>query len=100
MILYIDTTDKKQVKVALKKDNKVIAKMSEENRYGSQVLLPLIDKLLTKNNVKYDDLTGVEVETGPGSFTGIRVGVSVTNALGFCLGILVNDKKIKTDLTY
>ncbi len=94
MILYIDTKDKKTVRVSLKKDGKVIKSLSEENQFGSQVLLPLIEKL------EYKDLTGIEVETGPGSFTGIRVGVSVANALGYALNISINGKKIETDLVY
>ncbi|MFH1536127.1 MAG: hypothetical protein ABIC96_03620 [Patescibacteria group bacterium] len=45
-------------------------------------------------------MRGIEVETGPGSFTGLRVGVSVANALGFALNIPVNGKKMETDLVY
>ncbi len=100
MILFLDTTDKLKVKVGLKKDNQMIMEMSEDNEYGSQVLLPLIEKLLDKNNLEKKDLSGIEVNTGPGSFTGIRVGVSVANALGFSLGIPVNGEKIETDLHY
>lgn len=100
MILYINTKDQKQVEVSLKKDGEVIGTLSEQNEFGSQVLLPLIEKILKKNNLEFKDLTGVEVETGPGSFVGLRVGVSVANALGFALNIPVNEKKIETDLIY
>lgn len=74
--------------------------MSKKNEYGSQVLLPLIEKVLQTAGYKLQDLKGIEVEKGPGSFTGIRVGVSVANALGFTLGVPVNGKKIETDLVY
>ena len=100
MILYINTKDRKIVKVEIREKGKVISKMSEENEYGSQVLLPLIEKLLKDQKLDYKDLEGVEVETGPGSFTGLRVGVSCANALGFALGIPVNGQKIETDLVY
>ena len=100
MVLHINTKDQKQIIVSLKKDGKVVESLSEENEYGSQVLLPLITKLLKTANCKLSTLQGIEVETGPGSFTGIRVGVSVANALGFSLGIPVNGKKIETDITY
>lgn len=95
MILHINTQDQKTVRVSLKKDGKVVKSLSEENEYGSQVLLPLIIKLCDLKTLK-----GIEVATGPGSFTGIRVGVSVANALGFSLGIPVNGKKIEDKLVY
>lgn len=100
MILQINTQDKKIVSVALKKDIEVISRFEEENEYGSQVLLPLIDKLLTQNSIKFQDLKEIEVATGPGSFTGVRVGVSIANALGFSLGIPVNGKGIETNIEY
>lgn len=100
LILYINTEDKKTVTVYLKKDGKVVKSLSEKNEYGSQALLPLIEKLLESQKVKFKDLAGIEVETGPGSFTGLRVGVSVANALGFALGIAVNGKKFETQLIY
>lgn len=100
MILHIDTKDKKQIMVSLKKEEMVIAGLSEENEYGSQILLPLIEKILKQNKVEFEDLHRIEVETGPGSFTGLRVGVSVANALGFALGIPINGKKMETELNY
>lgn len=117
MILHIDTKNQKIIKVSLKKDlpagRQVVKFLSEENEYGSQVLLPLIGKLLDQHTEvelqfhprggatkKWKLLKGIEVETGPGSFTGLRVGVSVANALGFSLGIPVNGKKMEVELNY
>lgn len=100
MVLLIDTKDKKLIKVGIKEKGKVISEMFEENEFGSQVLLPLIEKLLKSQKLEFKDLKGIEVETGPGSFTGLRVGVSVANALGFALKIPVNGKKAETDLIY
>ena len=100
MILHIDTKDQKIIKVSLKDKGKIIRSLTEENKFGSQALLPLISKLLGREKMIFKDLRGIEVETGPGSFTGIRVGVSVANALGFSLDIPVNGKKIETELNY
>lgn len=100
MILHIDTKDQKATKVLLKKDGNIVESLSEENKYGSQVLLPLINKILKKNKLGYKDIKGIEVETGPGSFTGLRVGVSVANAMGYSLGITVNGKTLETELQY
>ncbi|OGE14410.1 tRNA (adenosine(37)-N6)-threonylcarbamoyltransferase complex dimerization subunit type 1 TsaB [Candidatus Daviesbacteria bacterium RIFCSPHIGHO2_12_FULL_37_11] len=100
MILHINTKDQRQVVVSLKKDGKIVDSLDAKNEYGSQVLLPLIEKILKKNKMEYKDIDGLEVETGPGSFTGIRVGVSVANALGYTLGIPVNGKNIETEMQY
>lgn len=115
MILYINTKDQKQISVALKEGSKVVKSLSKKNEFGSQVLLPLIVKLLriytpgvesSLHTVQpevgslFAKLGGIEVETGPGSFTGLRVGVSVANTLGFSLGIPVNGKRMETELQY
>lgn len=95
MVLYINTKEQSKISVALKKDGKIIKTLAIQNKFGSQVLLSLIKKII---DVKF--LTAVEVETGPGSFTGLRVGVAVANALGFALNIPVNNKKMETNLLY
>ncbi len=90
MILYINTKEKDKTEITIKNGSLVIDQMEAVNKHGSQVLLGLIDRILKKNNLDSSDLTAVEVEIGPGSFTGIRVGVSVAQALGFALNIPVN----------
>lgn len=100
MVLYINTSDQKKVVVSLKDGGEVVKSLTEENKLGSQVLLLLIEKILKLERLEYGNLKGIEVEVGPGSFTGVRVGVSVANALGFSLGIPVNGKKIETELVY
>lgn len=100
MKLYINTKDQKIITVALKKDGRDIDIMTDKNKYGSQALLPLILKILKKNKLKFKDLKGIGVETGPGSFTGLKVGVAVANALGYSLGILVNKKNLESNLIY
>jgi len=74
MRLYIDTTDSERVKIKLD-DQEFIA----ETR--AQELVKLIDKSLKALNKKPEDLTKIEVNTGPGSFTGVRIGISVAQAL-------------------
>lgn len=99
MILHINTKDPKPVTVTLKKDGGVVKCLSEANEHGSQVLLPLIIKLLEPRG--FDILEGIEVEEGPGSFTGLRVGASVAQALGLALNIPVNGEVGKNlDLKY
>lgn len=81
MKLYIDTSSNQ--KTTVKFGTKVL--MQDSTVWRSQVLLPMIEKLTHGR-----DITEIEVNTGPGSFTGLRVGVAVANALGFALGVPVN----------
>ena len=100
MILVIDTTNRDRITVSLKQEEQTIDILTDNNKFGSQVLLPTITKLLKKNNLEFKDLEAVELNPGPGSFTGIRVGASVANALAYSLNIPVNGKKVETDLNY
>lgn len=100
MILHINTADRKKIEVSLKKDSKVIDLKSAENDFGSQVLLNLIVQILKDDGLEFSELTSIEVEKGPGSYTGLKVGAAVANALGFALKIQVNNKSMETDLEY
>ena len=92
--LIIDTTDNSKTTVELQlKDKK--DKITEKSVPKSQITLQLIDKILTKNGLKPTEIEEIVVNTGPGSFTGTRVGVAIANALGFGLDVKVNGSKSK-----
>lgn len=94
--LIIDTTDRKKTTIKLQLGEQ-LDELAEEAKPKSQTALILIDKILKRNNLNPADLDEIEVNAGPGSFTGTRVGVAIANALGFGLGIKVNgSKKIAT----
>lgn len=93
-ILYIDTSSNQEIKVGLRIGQKKFEMRRRIGKEKAQAVLPLIDKLLQKHNLELADLTNIEVNQGPGSFTGLRVGISVVNALGFILKIPVNNKPI------
>lgn len=88
MKLYIDTSQRE--KTVIKLDDQTFEKDNSNKK--SQILLPFIMETLEKNNKKLSDISEIEVNTGPGSFTGLRVGISVANALGWSLKIPVNGK--------
>lgn len=92
-VLIIDTSDSSQTVVGLEIGSKKYFLKEKTGNLKSQNLLPLIEKILTKNRLTLKDLTGIKVNTGPGSFTGLRVGISVANALAFSLKIPVNRRK-------
>ena len=93
MILYIDTSEAKKIKVQLKSDS-IKKTLIIENQPGSQALLPAIVKILKQQKITLGQIKAIEVHTGPGSFTGLRVGVAVANALSYALKLPVNGKPI------
>lgn len=92
--LLIDTADNKRITVGLRTDGKEYRVARKIGVKKAQVVLSLIDALLKKQSVSLNEIEAIEVNTGPGSFTGLRVGVSVANALGFALKIPLNGKTI------
>jgi tRNA threonylcarbamoyladenosine biosynthesis protein TsaB len=92
--IVIDATDNTKTLIKLEGDN-VSDEIIEPAKPRSQATLLLIEKILKKNNLKPQELDEILVNTGPGSFTGTRVGVAIANALGFGLSIKVNGSKLK-----
>ena len=67
---------------------KVLGVIHGNDRFSHlQNLTPQIDRILKEASVAIQDLTAVAVSHGPGSFTGIRIGVSTARALGQVLDI-------------
>lgn len=95
--IYIDTTSNKEVIVRLTMDATVDEVRQEIQFNRGQVVLPIIKTLLEKHGLNPQNLDSVEVNEGPGSFTGVRVGVSIANAISFALKIPVNGIEYDTD---
>lgn len=77
--------------------SKIVTWLSERNQ--SQELLPKIDQLLITHKIKPEQLKWVAVNLGPGSFTGLRVGISTANAFGYGLQIpVIGKSKLKGDI--
>jgi len=81
MILAIDTSSKNLI-VALINEKTNLYFDNNCNMQHSIKLLPLIEKVLEENNVKLSDIDLFCSSIGPGSFTGIRIGVSTVKAFG------------------
>ncbi|QQS38701.1 hypothetical protein IPM62_04940 [Candidatus Woesebacteria bacterium] len=99
MKLYIDTSDNRKIVVGLDQDLYETATTDK-----SQKLLYVINEMLLKKNVSIKEISYIEVNMGPGSFTGLRVGVTVASAIGWVLGVPVNGKDMRKgeiiDITY
>lgn len=83
--LAIDTT-MDEIGIALSFNEKDIALVVHQSpKKHNNSLLPSIEKLLIENSCSISDFDVFGVVTGPGSFTGIRVGVATINALSYAL---------------
>lgn len=91
--LSIDTSNSEEIIVGLG-DARVVENARHEK---AQKLLSVINNLLKKRKMGIREITSITVNTGPGSFTGLRVGLSVANALGWALGIPVNGKNVSKE---
>jgi len=93
MKLYIDTSSSEKVIVGV--DGEMFE--SDSKKEKSQRLLPFIQEVLEKKEKQLEDVTEIEVNLGPGSFTGLRVGVAVAQALGWSLKVPVNGKDVEKE---
>ena len=91
--LVLDTTDNKKIVVGLRIKDKEYVETKHITSNKTQIILPMIDEILKKHSLKPEDLSAIKINTGPGSFTGLRVGLAIANALSFVLKIPVNDRK-------
>ena len=83
--LIINTANDKLFVVLQKEDN-VFCKISESKMHHNETMLPIIDELLKENSLKIKDIDVFGVTIGPGSFTGIRVGIATIKAFRDGLG--------------
>lgn len=87
LILHIETTGP-VCSVALSNDGKLInTKKSEEANAHGSVLTVLIQELLAENNYKIENLEAVSLSSGPGSYTGLRIGSSTAKGICYALNI-------------
>lgn len=91
--LIIDTFDNRQISIELSIGDKKFVKRQKVDTTKAQATLPLLMEIISENKLTLKDLDAIEVNTGPGSFTGLRVGIAIANALSFALNIPVNGKK-------
>jgi len=86
MLLALDTTSAVAT-AALFRDGALVAEReADAGKKHAETALPLIETILEKNGVTIKQIDLFAVDIGPGSFTGVRIGVSLVNALAFATG--------------
>lgn len=84
-ILAIDTATQVS-SVAVASEARLFAEITMQARLThSETLLPHMEQVLKMANVKKEDLDGIVVSIGPGSFTGLRIGLAAAKAVCYAL---------------
>ncbi len=91
VILFLDTQDSEKTSVELDVNGHKTSRTVQSGKARSQAILPLIEDILKNQKLKFSDIAQIYLATGPGSFTGLRVGAAVAQVLGVLLGVPVND---------
>ena len=87
--LYIDTSSSFLYAAILENDN-IISKVCED--YGqslSEIALPKIAAMFEENNINPKEIDKIIVVNGPGSFTGIRIGITIAKVYAWSLKIKI-----------
>ncbi|WP_264560319.1 tRNA (adenosine(37)-N6)-threonylcarbamoyltransferase complex dimerization subunit type 1 TsaB [Flavobacterium sp. N2270] len=87
-ILSIETATK-NCSVALSNEGKTVAlkEVADQNFSHAERLHVFIEEILKENNITYKDLSAIAISKGPGSYTGLRIGVSSAKGLCYALNI-------------
>lgn len=87
--LFIDTTNK-YCYVALYNNDAMVNDIKlEVNKNVTDVIVPSIDDLLKKNKINKKQISQIYLDIGPGSFTGVRVGIIIVKAWAFVYDIQI-----------
>lgn len=88
--LFIDTCHHNLI-VGIYKDTEELILIKEDNdNHLSERLLPLVDKAFNEVNLDVNDTDNIIVANGPGSFTGVRIGVTVAKTLAYSIGCKIH----------
>lgn len=90
MLIITLRTDKPEAELGLFNDDTQLAYFSwQAHRELAETLHQKLQELLDNHDKTLEDIEGIVVFKGPGSFTGLRIGITVANALGYALNVPV-----------
>ena len=83
--LLIDT-HMTNVTIIVYKDGKILKRKDIESKQSHSIItLPLLKSILNEINIDIKNIDEVAVVNGPGSFTGVRIGVTIAKTTSYCL---------------
>jgi len=81
-------SDKQEAELYLYEDQTLVDScIWQAHRELAETLYFRIDEVLKRNSLQLQDIEGIVSYSGPGSFTGLRIGISATNALAYALNV-------------
>ena len=84
--IYLDSSNT-GMSVGIAKEDTIIDETSYEAwQRQSEVMIPELNKLLSKHNYTKDDIASVVVCIGPGSYTGVRIAITIAKTMSAVLG--------------
>lgn len=87
MVLGIDTSGE-NLGLAICQDGDIMfSSLSRPGLRHGEIIQKVTKDFLLKNRISFNDLSGVSVTIGPGSFTGLRIGLSAAKGYSYSLGI-------------
>lgn len=89
LLLGIDTSGKTASAALFDSDNELFLAQSTvfTQKTHSQVIMPMVKDIMQQAGKDFSELGGIAVANGPGSYTGLRIGVAAVKALSFGLGV-------------
>ncbi|MDR3475359.1 MAG: tRNA (adenosine(37)-N6)-threonylcarbamoyltransferase complex dimerization subunit type 1 TsaB [Devosia sp.] len=85
-VLAIDTAAPRLQLGLLRPDGHVDVSIEDMAQGHAELIFPRLAALLARNGAAYGEIECIAVTTGPGSFTGLRIGLSAARGLGLALG--------------
>ncbi len=89
MVLFIDT-HAELITIALKTKDSTYIKTKESEYSHSIYTMPMISDIFEESGLDIHDLDKIIVVNGPGSFTGIRIGLAIAKTIAYALNIKIN----------
>lgn len=94
-LLFIDTSTNNSVIAVLNSDKVLDKVVWDSSGELSNSLLVKVDELLKKLNINLSDISSIAVNLGPGSYTGLRIGISTANAISWSRKIPIRSAKLE-----
>lgn len=84
MIILAVETSSNNCSTSISKDGKLLSELNfDYEKQHSVILMPMIEKMLSILNISPSEIDAYSINLGPGSFTGLRIGLSVIKAMAF-----------------